>query len=204
MKYKELIINFFIKLILLGISVVLGAVFYKVIIKRCIESFILINLNGMKGFIIYNFFKLTTVMLIYLVFLMIFRRKIGVVLKFFIFGLYVGTMFLLLFARPKVQRGIILNPLNFMHGLDHVRNQLYLVGNVIFFIPIGYLLRKYKIWEAGLFALSIEFNIELFQNVFKRGVFDVSDIVVNMVGIMIGYIVSRIVMGFVKRYSSEK
>lgn len=190
---KSVVKNFFIKSILLIISVVLATIFYKLIVKECIGVFIKIDLSGKKGFIIYNFFKLTSVMLIYQVFLTTTRMKTSKLFKLFLFGLYAGTMFILLFARPKMSRGFQLDPFAVLHGLRGDKTgQLYLIGNVLFFMPIGYILRKYNFVLAFILSASIEFNIELAQYVFKRGYFDLGDIFINLVGIFIAYFICKI------------
>ncbi|EDT78063.1 VanZ family protein [Clostridium perfringens] len=190
---KRVLKNFFIKSILLIISVFLAMAFYKLIVKECIDVFIKIDLSGKKGFVIYNFFKLTSVMLIYQVFLTTTRMKTSKLFKLFLFGLYAGTMFILLFARPKMARGFQLDPFAVLHGLRGDRTgQLYLIGNIIFFMPIGYVLRKYNFVLAFILSASIEFNIELAQYVFKRGFFDLGDIFINLVGIFIAYFICKI------------
>lgn len=190
---KSLVKNFFIKSILLIISVFLAMVFYKLIVKECIDVFIKIDLSGRKGFVIYNFFKLTSVMLIYQIFLTTTRMKTSKLFKIFLFGLYAGTMVILLFARPKMARGFQLDPFTVLHGLRGDKTaQLYLIGNIIFFMPIGYVLRRYNFILAFILSASIEFNIELAQYVFKRGFFDLGDIFVNLVGIFIAYFICKI------------
>ena len=190
---KRVLKNFFIKSILLIISVLLAMAFYKLIVEECIDVFIKIDLSGKKGIVIYNFFKLTSVMLIYQVFLTTTRMKTSKLFKLFIFGLYVGTMFILLFARPKMARGFQLDPFAVLHGLRGDRTgQLYLIGNIIFFMPIGYVLRKYNFVLAFILSASIEFNIELAQYVFRRGFFDLGDVFINLVGIFIAYFICKI------------
>lgn len=190
---KSMVKNFFIKSILLVISVFLAMIFYKLIVKECIGVFIKIDLSGKKGFIIYNFFKLTSVMLIYQVFLTTTRMKTSKLFKMFLFGLYAGTMFILLFARPKMARGFQLDPFAVLHGLRGDKTgQLYLIGNILFFMPIGYILRKYNFVLAFILSASIEFNIELAQYVFRRGYFDLGDIFINLVGIFIAYFICKI------------
>ena len=67
-----------------------------------------------------------------------------------------------------------------------------LLGNIVPFIPFGFLLpisyRKiitfYKVFSVGF--ISIVF-IELFQFITKLGSFDVDDIILNAVGVTLGY-----------------
>ncbi|MPQ43877.1 VanZ family protein, partial [Clostridium tarantellae] len=185
---KEKILNFFIKSIFLLISVIIGALIYKLIIKDCINIFITINLNVKKGIIIYNFFKLTTVMMIYSSFLILLRKKTCKFFKIFIAILYIGTMILLLFARFKIDRGFNLNPVQAFYTLHNKRDMMYFIGNIVFFMPIGYMLRKDNIFKVIILSISLELNIELLQYVFKRGYFDLSDIFINMIGIFIAYL----------------
>lgn len=68
-----------------------------------------------------------------------------------------------------------------------------LVGNIIAFIPLGYMLpRLHKIFE-NLFlcmatALLFILGIELFQLFSAFGIFDVDDILLNGLGTFIGYL----------------
>lgn len=78
------------------------------------------------------------------------------------------------------------------------RNPIYfrnLVGNIIPFIPLGYFPASLQRRKRGIFrfaasalhALSIVLFIELFQLVTGFGYFDVDDILLNMIGFVIGY-----------------
>lgn len=68
-----------------------------------------------------------------------------------------------------------------------------LIGNIIAFIPLGYLMpRLHKIFE-NLFvcmatALLFILGIELFQLFSAFGIFDVDDILLNGLGTFIGYL----------------
>ncbi|MDE5804246.1 MAG: VanZ family protein [Lachnospiraceae bacterium] len=68
-----------------------------------------------------------------------------------------------------------------------------LVGNIIAFIPLGYMMpRLHKIFE-NLFlcmatALLFILGIELFQLFSAFGIFDVDDILLNGLGTLIGYL----------------
>ena len=196
---KELIKNFFIKVVLFMVAIAIGTIFYKVIVRECINIFITINLTGKKGFIIYNFFKLTSVMFVYGSLLVIFKRKISLFFKVSLTGLYLGTMFILLFARPKMSRGFNFDILAVFRDLESAKAQMYFIGNIIFFMPIGYLLRRDSFIRAIILAMSIELNIELVQYAFKRGYFDVSDIFINLVGIFTMYFICRIGMYLLKK-----
>ena len=68
-----------------------------------------------------------------------------------------------------------------------------LLGNIIPFIPFGFLLPiTYKKFSSAIKVLSIGFVsillIEIFQFFTKLGSFDVDDIILNMIGIVCGYL----------------
>lgn len=68
-----------------------------------------------------------------------------------------------------------------------------LIGNIIAFIPLGYMLpRLHKIFENMFLcmatALLFILGIELFQLFSAFGIFDVDDILLNGLGTLIGYL----------------
>lgn len=65
-----------------------------------------------------------------------------------------------------------------------------LVGNIFLFIPLGMLLKYLKLLplKAFLIACLIILLIESAQYLTKRGIFDLLDIALNMIGVIIGYI----------------
>lgn len=68
-----------------------------------------------------------------------------------------------------------------------------LLGNIIPFIPFGFLLPiTYKKFSSAIKVLSTGFVsillIEIFQFFTKLGNFDVDDIILNMIGIVCGYL----------------
>ena len=69
-----------------------------------------------------------------------------------------------------------------------------LLGNIIPFIPFGFLLPiTYKKFSSAIKVLSIGLVsillIEIFQFFTKLGNFDVDDIILNMIGIVCGYLI---------------
>ena len=79
----------------------------------------------------------------------------------------------------------------------HILGMKYVIlnfaGNVIAFIPFGYLLPKIVKKKLGLFytvLFSFEFSllVELTQLISRTGSFDVDDLLLNTLGGLIGYI----------------
>lgn len=67
-----------------------------------------------------------------------------------------------------------------------------LVGNVIMFIPLGYLLpkvsaRQRKLWRTLLTTALLIALVELLQLFSLRGSCDVDDVILNVMGAAIGY-----------------
>ena len=94
--------------------------------------------------------------------------------------------------------------------LGDYSDQLYrdaivnLVGNVIMFLPLGFLpplLWKgfQKLWKMLLLGAGIIVCVELIQLFTLVGKCDIDDLLLNVVGIAVGYGLYRILMGITKR-----
>ena len=73
-----------------------------------------------------------------------------------------------------------------------------LAGNIVIFIPFGILLpmgygKMRKFYRTLLVGLLYIFFIELIQFVCMLGAFDVDDIILNSLGVFMGFIIYRIV-----------
>ena len=83
-----------------------------------------------------------------------------------------------------------------------------LVGNVLAFIPYGYLLprvypRCRRWWRVFYCAVVFVLCIELFQLFSAFGAFDVDDIILNVSGAMIGYMIYSVYFKH-KKYKKYK
>lgn len=63
-------------------------------------------------------------------------------------------------------------------------------GNLGWFLPFGMFLRykfsKLKTLQIALFGFLFSLSIEISQFVFKTGVFEIDDLILNVVGVLIG------------------
>ncbi len=70
-----------------------------------------------------------------------------------------------------------------------------LVGNVVLFMPVGYLAAlvypKISWLIVALLAITSGFTIEAVQFVFRIGIFDIDDVILNAIGIIAGYQLCR-------------
>ena len=68
----------------------------------------------------------------------------------------------------------------------------FVVGNIIFFLPISFLLQTYcpkiKAYQQIIIGLSLPFIVEGYQFIFKCGDVDIDDIIMNFSGFLIGYL----------------
>ena len=66
-----------------------------------------------------------------------------------------------------------------------------LIMNIMMFVPIGFFtggaLKKKHIWNAIVFGFGLSLFIELTQLITTRGVFNVDDIIHNVLGCIIGF-----------------
>ena len=105
---------------------------------------------------------------------------------------FILILMLTLFKNDNGWTGNInLNPLEVFKDIKSSSNGLILlVGNICMYIPIGIYIEyrffnKKSTLKIGLFLIYI-FLIELIQNIFKKGVFDIDDIILNLIGFLIG------------------
>lgn len=133
----------------------------------------------------------------------------------FLFLIYCGVMLWLLFGRSfgwnadlsyrqMLEQNINLTPLytisNYLQVVLYRTNDsvfihclINLLGNVLLFVPIGYLLPKLWKKQRNFFlflcsCLSMILLVELVQLFSLLGSFDVDDIILNISGMIIGYL----------------
>ena len=65
---------------------------------------------------------------------------------------------------------------------------LNLIGNIVLFLPVGYLarLRLGKVWKAALVSMVASLSIEVAQYVLAAGYSDIDDLIINTVGGTLG------------------
>ena len=82
-------------------------------------------------------------------------------------------------------------------------------GNIIGFIPFGYILpiiskRRRKFAVIGLLSFQLSLSIEVLQLVLKVGSFDVDDLILNTLGGLIGYLLFWISNKIRRKYDGKK
>lgn len=68
------------------------------------------------------------------------------------------------------------------------------LGSIALFVPLGVIIPFFfeklgKLWRCATASLGVSFVIELLQLVLRRGSFDVDDMILNVVGAAVGYVI---------------
>ena len=140
----------------------------------------------------------------------------------FVFGMYCALMLWLLFDRPSdiaqglpyrelLRQNLNLQPFftirNYLYVIIHRSNDsvlqhciINLLGNVLLFIPAGLWLPKLCPKQRNFFlffvtCLGAILLVETAQLFTLRGSFDVDDIILNLFGMTIGFIVFHLTKG---------
>ena len=82
-----------------------------------------------------------------------------------------------------------------------------LVGNVIMFVPLGFLVPfafkiQRKLYRTLLLSFTAIFIMETVQFFARLGSFDVDDIILNLTGVLIGYLCFRVIKKIIGRRKS--
>jgi len=74
---------------------------------------------------------------------------------------------------------------------NHLIAMVNLVGNIVPFMPIGFLapyIYRRMTWRRSIIlAIATGLTMEIMEVVFRVGIFDVDDIILNASGVMMGY-----------------
>jgi glycopeptide antibiotics resistance protein len=94
---------------------------------------------------------------------------------------------------------------NYIQNINHIGFDVLLfnlAGNVAAFMPLGFLLplafRRFNAVKTYMVAFVLVLSAEVLQLVSRRGVFDVDDLLLNMLGSVIGYGVFKLLFILLK------
>lgn len=111
--------------------------------------------------------------------------------------IYVILLYLVLFNREKFDESIYSDGTYIIKWIKlFFTNKIVfinLIGNILIFVPLGIFLKYFKIQLISAFMIIIilVISIESLQYLTKRGIFDIIDIFLNIIGAIIGYILIR-------------
>lgn len=110
-----------------------------------------------------------------------------------IFIIYILLLIIVLFDRKQFDQKIYSDGLYIKTWLKLIFTNkivfINVVGNIILFIPFGILIKHFKLkFIKSFIIISITIlMIETLQYLTKRGVFDLLDIILNILGAVLGY-----------------
>ena len=123
------------------------------------------------GYFVYAFLKL------------LLTRKIKKQTLLLLYFIYFLSLFYLLFLKNIGTQGLSLNPLSFAREL-YWGSHFVPIMNLLMFIPLG-LLFSSRLSNLLLCLLTL-FSVESIQYFGHLGIFDLGDIVLNMLGLLVG------------------
>lgn len=122
---------------------------------------------------------------------LLYQKKINTFNAKLLWILYFLLMAILLFGRVYI--GDTFNfDISQMFNFYYM-NVLQILMNFIMFLPIGYLFRSLSFFRMFIAATMIILAIEFAQGFSHRGLFDVTDIVIDILSIVCGYYLSHLV-----------
>ncbi|MDD6460975.1 MAG: VanZ family protein [Bifidobacteriaceae bacterium] len=103
--------------------------------------------------------------------------------------LYLATLWYVLFDRTPGTRGINLDITQF--GAQFASTPLDMMWNIAIFIPLGMVLQLLikSMWKTTLVEVVLALIVEGAQYIFSVGIFDVLDILLNVIGIALGALI---------------
>lgn len=133
----------------------------------------------------------------------------------FLTFIYAGIIFFItIFRRPlgyKARQIVLTLNLGFdLHGITNLTIFAYAFLNVILFVPWGsllYLFRRKEILLKGIVMTTLmgfltSFTVECVQLITETGLFEITDLVTNTTGTLIGAIICGIITKIISRISS--
>lgn len=132
-----------------------------------------------------------TALLLYFVTVQLINWKINKALLVLCYMIYFGILLCLLFGKASNTQGFSSDTFGFIDTFLSGNLRVIIIGNVLAFIPIGFLLKKIGFIKAILYAMMMIFAIEGAQYILHVGYFDTGDVFLNVSGIMLGYMLIR-------------
>lgn len=135
-------------------------------------------------------------------------QRLDYIYILFSFFSYLGVLFITLYVRDNTNVNIVEDPryIKIWIKLIFVNYTVFinLIYNILLFVPLGIFISFINmeyIYKLLIITIFIILN-ELIQYVYKLGVFDYIDIILNIIGTCIGYILIKIKKG--EKYGQRK
>ncbi|WP_167627886.1 VanZ family protein [Listeria valentina] len=133
-----------------------------------------------------------TAALVYFAAVQIMSLELNLKLLVISYLIYFGCLIFLLFAKDSHARGVSFDTFSFIEPFLAGNLRVITIGNIVAFIPIGFLMWKLKGYQAFGLAVTLIIGVESTQYYLAVGYFDTGDIFLNVCGIMTGYLMIRL------------
>ncbi len=118
-------------------------------------------------------------------------RRIKKQVLWLLVAAYICVVLIVLFGRHAIGRVFIWNPIRGITALSDWEMVLQSTLNFVLFIPVGYFFRKLNVCKTAVIGLILSIALELMQVVTVRGMFDTFDILLYVLGMVLGSILFR-------------
>lgn len=138
------------------------------------------------------------------------RQFLYNILRYCIFIFYLVVLFMILFRSRHTTRMIKLVPFatisNFLLRDIHIFTVSNLFGNILLFVPLGIYLVLYGQGKkkAVFWVFLTSLAVEMIQTIFKMGVGDIDDIILNTFGGFLGIVGYSMIMRKIQEEEKAK
>jgi len=139
------------------------------------------------------------------------KRALLNILLYAVFGVYIVLLALILFRQHHAARSVNLIPLrsiiSYLTGVDLVSDSgidpaflrglglSNILGNIVIFVPLGVYItlfsRDKRVWKNALLAAAASLAVETVQVIFRMGIGDIDDVILNGIGGLLGVLLCR-------------
>ncbi|WP_088808951.1 MULTISPECIES: VanZ family protein [Listeria] len=133
-----------------------------------------------------------TALFIYLIGVQLIEWKFNKKLTILAYMLYFASLIVLLFGKASHVQGFSFETFDFIFPFLEGNLRVITTGNILAFIPIGFLFYKWNFISTLLTAIILITLVESTQFILAVGFFDTGDIFLNVLGIMTGYSLIRL------------
>lgn len=125
----------------------------------------------------------------------------------YLFIIYIVFIFYVVIIKKTSWSGFNIVPFKeiFRYSFGSFLFYKNVVGNIVMFIPYGFFIGyfcKLNVLKEGIIILLTSLNIEIIQLIIGR-VFDVDDVILNLIGGLIGYYVYYFLKKLVRKWQAD-
>lgn len=130
-------------------------------------------------------------------------QKTNILLFLYIFTLTFLILFKLSLDIPSLVTTRSINLIPFYYDKETTFHLKEIIENILIFIPLGLLLKMKDLSPKKIFLLGflLSFTYEFLQYIFSIGVSDITDIITNTIGAILGSLVYSILSHFIHNKS---